>query len=69
MAAVGDELRGRSFRQFQLSKDGTPRKADILNFSSGLSLWVQYAQDGHAINKGESSGPLVLASKAHHMTR
>ena len=52
-AAIRDELRGRSFRQFQPSKDGNPRKAVILDFSSGLSLWAQYAEDGHAINEWE----------------
>ena len=36
-SAVRGELRGRSF----------------LDFSSGLSLWAQYAEDGHAINEWE----------------
>ena len=37
-AAVREELEGRSFRQFQPSKDGSPRKAVILDFSSGIGL-------------------------------
>ncbi len=52
-AAVREELEGRSFRQFQPSKDGSPRKAVILDFSSGIGLWAQYAQDGHAIKMGD----------------
>ena len=52
-AAVRDELQDRSFRQFHPSKDGNPRKAVILDFSNGIGLWAQYAQDGHAINEWE----------------
>ena len=43
----------RSFRQFQPSKNGYPGKAVILDFSNGLSLWAQYAQDDRDINKWE----------------
>ena len=52
-AAVREVLGGRSFRQFQPSKDGNPRKAVILDFSNGIELWAQYAQDGHALNEWE----------------
>ncbi len=53
MAAVKEELGGCSYRLFQRSKDGYPEKAVILDFSSGLSLWAQYAQDDRDINKWE----------------
>ena len=52
-AAVKEELEGRSFRQFRPSKDENPRKAVILDFSNGIRLWAQYAEDGHAINEWE----------------
>ncbi len=52
-SAVRDELRGRSFCQVQHSDYGNRRKAVILDLSNGLSLWAQYAQDGHAIRMGD----------------
>ena len=42
---VIQELEGRSFRQFDPSVDGSPRKAVVLDFSNGMSLWAQYAED------------------------
>jgi hypothetical protein len=42
---VIQELEGRSFRQFDPSVDGRPRKAVVLDFSNGISLWAQYAED------------------------
>ena len=42
---VIQELEGRSFRQFDPSVDGRPRKAVVLDFSNGMSLWAQYAED------------------------
>ena len=54
-ATVRDELRGRSFRQFQTSKDGNRRKAVILDFSNGFRLWAQYSLDSHAIHEWEVS--------------
>ena len=53
-AAVREELEGRSFRQFQPSQDGSPRKAVILDFSSGIWLWAQYSKDSYAVNKWET---------------
>ena len=52
-AAVREELEGRSFRPFQPSQDGSPRKAVILDFSSGIGLWAQYSKDGYAVNEWE----------------
>jgi hypothetical protein len=39
------ELEGRSFRQFDPSVDGRPRKAVVLDFTNGVSLWAQYAEN------------------------
>ena len=50
---MASELDGRSFRQFDPSKDGSPRKAVILEFHDGLGIWGQYARDGHAVNEWE----------------
>ena len=50
---MASELDGRSFRQFDPSKDESPRKAVVLEFHDGLSIWGQYAQDGHAVNEWE----------------
>ena len=35
---MASELDGRSFRQFDPSKDGSPRKAVILEFHDGLNI-------------------------------
>ena len=45
---IKSELSGRSFRQFEPSKDSSPRKGVILEFFNGIRLWAQYAEDGHA---------------------
>ena len=50
---VAEELRDRSFRQFEPSRDANPRKAVIISFLSGFSVWAQYAEDGHALNEWE----------------
>ena len=50
---MASELEGRSFRQFDPSKDGSPRMAVILDFHDGLSIWGQYSRDGHAVNEWE----------------
>ncbi|MDE0121729.1 MAG: hypothetical protein OXS33_08355 [bacterium] len=49
------ELGGRSFRQFDPSRDGSPRKAVILDFSGEgrVSLWAQYAEGERAIHEWE----------------
>ncbi len=50
---IESELEGRSFRQFDPSKDESPRRAVILDFHDGLSIWGQYAEGGHAVNEWE----------------
>ena len=45
---IKSELSGRSFRQFEPSKDASPRKGVILDFFNGIRLWAQYAEDGYA---------------------
>ena len=47
------ELKGRSFRQFDPDKDDNPRKAVVLSFFDGISLWAQYSEGNHAINEWE----------------
>ena len=44
---------GRSFRQFEPSRDASPRKGVILDFTGGFNLWAQYARDAHAVNEWE----------------
>ncbi len=48
-------LEDRSFRQFEPSKDASPRKGVVLDFFDGVSLWAQYAEDAHAVNEWEIS--------------
>ena len=54
---VKEELRDRSFRQFQPSRDAPERKAVVLDFfSSGdqtLGLWAQYSLNGVALAEWE----------------
>ena len=47
------ELQGRSFRQFDHHLDASPRKAVILDFTGGITLWAQYSEEGHAVNEWE----------------
>ncbi|MDE0184762.1 MAG: hypothetical protein OXP71_04825 [Candidatus Poribacteria bacterium] len=47
-------LKDRSFRQFDPDDiDASPRKAVILDFFDGISLWAQYSEGEHAINEWE----------------
>ena len=47
-------LENRSFRQFDPDDiDASPRKAVILDFFDGVSLWAQYSEGNHAINEWE----------------
>ena len=46
-------LKGRSFRQFDPSKDARKRKGVILDFFSGVSLWAQYAEGNTALSEWE----------------
>ena len=52
---IEKELEGRSFRQFDPSRDGSPRKAVILDFSGEgrVSVWAQFAEDDRAIHEWE----------------
>ena len=45
---IKSELSGRSFREFEPSRDASPRKGVILDFFNGIRLWAQYAEDGYA---------------------
>ena len=55
--AAGDpiaELRDRSFRQFEPSREGDPRRAVIIEFfGPGIQVWAQYAEGDHAIDEWE----------------
>ena len=46
-------LEDRSFRQFDPSRDANKRKAAILDFFSGVSLWAQYAEGNTALSEWE----------------
>ena len=48
---VSAELEGRSFRQFEPSRDGSPRKAVVLDFHNGMQLWAQYAVGDVAVHE------------------
>ena len=50
---VKSELKGRSFRQFDPSRDANKRKAVILDFFSGVGLWTQYAEGNTALSEWE----------------
>ena len=52
---IEEELRGRSFRRFDPSRDGNPRKAVIVDFSgeNRVSVWAQFAADDRAIHEWE----------------
>ena len=52
---VVEEMQGRSFRQFDPHLDVSPRKAVILDFTGGITLWAQYSEEGHAVNEWEIS--------------
>ena len=44
-------LDDRSFRQFDPSRDGSPRKGVVIDFFNGVELWAQYAEGEHAIDE------------------
>ena len=50
---MAETLRERSFRQFVPSRDASSRRAVIISFFSGVSVWAQYAEDGHALHEWE----------------
>ncbi len=50
-AEIKAELKNRSFRQFDPSKDADKRKGVILDFFNGIELWAQYAEGETALNE------------------
>lgn len=54
-ALVKAGLANRSFRQFDPSRDGDPRKAIVIDFHGGLAMWAQFAEDGRATDEWEVS--------------
>ena len=52
-ARLKEELRDRSFRQFDPSRDSDPRKAVIIEFFDGITLWAQYAEGEYAVKEWE----------------
>ena len=50
---VQAELVGRSFRQFEPDRDADERKGVVLDFFDGITLWAQYAEDGHVVSEWE----------------
>lgn len=52
-AEIKAVLNDRSFRQFDPDVDASSRKAVILDFFNGISLWAQYAEGRYAINEWE----------------
>ncbi len=52
-ALVKSEVEDRSFRQFDPSVDGDPRKGVVVDFTDGLRLWAQYAEGANAVNEWE----------------
>lgn len=52
-ARIKEELHDRSFRQFKPSRDSDPRKAVIIEFFDGITLWAQYAEGEYAVNEWE----------------
>ena len=52
-ARIKAELEGRSFRQFEPSWDGDPRKGAILDFFGPIAIWAQYAEGEWAVNEWE----------------
>ncbi len=52
-ARIKAELEGRSFRRFEPSKDASPRRGVILDFTGRVSIWAQYSEDSRAVNEWE----------------
>ena len=52
---IKTELQDRSFRQFEPSIDAGRRKAVILDFFDGITLWAQYAEKNRAVSEWEVS--------------
>ncbi len=52
---IKTELEDRSFRQFEPSRDADRRKAVVLDFFDGITLWAQYSEDDRAVSEWEVS--------------
>ena len=52
-ARIKAELRDRSFRQLEPSRDASPRQGVILNFIGPISIWAQYAEGDRAVSEWE----------------
>ena len=52
-AQIKAELYDRSFRQFEPSRDASPRKAVIIDFFDGIRIWAQYAEGDRALKEWE----------------
>ena len=48
-------MEDRSFRQFEPSKDGSPRKAVVIDFFGPVGIYAQYAEGGHVVDEWELS--------------
>ena len=53
MARIRAELQERSFRQFEPSKDASPRRGVVLDFFGPVTIWAQYSEAGQAVNEWE----------------
>ena len=52
-ARIKAGLQGRSFRRFEPSKDASPRRGVILDFTGRVGIWAQYSEDSLAVNEWE----------------
>ena len=51
--SVMEQLQDRSFRQFEPGRDSSPRKAVVIDFFNGISVWAQYSENNHALSEWE----------------
>ena len=61
---IKTELKDRSFRQFDPSKDASPGKGIILGFFDGIRLYAQYSEGRRAINEWEITAKDYRIEKA-----
>lgn len=54
-ARLKEELHDRSFRQFDPSRNADMRRAVIVEFFDGITLWAQYAEGEYAEKEWEMS--------------
>ena len=65
---VRSELAGRSFRQFEPSKDADKRRGVIIDFHGPVSLWSLYSKGGHAVTERPPTRrtPVTLPAPAYY---